>query len=92
MKHLIVIGIFAWIFCTGLRYYSWSKYHEGSQASSLLTFLPKSRDDALLFAIQFASLLEILIGVLYGLFRLDLYISKPLVYGVISQLLPTFRT
>jgi hypothetical protein len=90
MKNLMVAGVIGLLFFTAVRYYLLIKYRKGRIFFSIFEFIPKYRDEALLFAGQLASIMEILVGIFYDKFNIDVYLKNQLIHGLISQILCYF--
>jgi heme/copper-type cytochrome/quinol oxidase subunit 2 len=87
MKQLIVIGVIGLIFCSMIRYISRKRDEKRDRNYNFIGILPDSRSEALLFAGQFASILEIFIGISYEKLNIDRYPSNQFVFGFLSQIL-----
>ena len=75
MEPLVLAGIIGISFFTTARYYSFRWRYGKNKGFPSIFGLPKSRDDALIFAGQVAGILEILTFVLYEFFEVDRYLQ-----------------
>jgi hypothetical protein len=69
-----------------VRWYTYLVIRKVSIFRTIFSFLPHSRDDALLFAGQFTAVLEIVSGVIFEIWNLKDILHDRLIYAVVFQL------